>query len=80
MKHTHTRVHVEIEFANPYLICERCRKAATAWHDDEQCGCTDGCWNEPCGCANGGVASPCPSWGPVDGCTCQPTCPLPAGR
>lgn len=67
---TYTRVHVYEQFANPHLACDKCGKPVHGWHDDEKCDCCDGCWNEPCECRNGGVTSVCPSWSPVDGCTC----------
>lgn len=66
---THTRTHVYIEFADPYLVCDLCHQPVPRWHDDDRCGCRDGFWNEPCG-HQAGVTSVCPSWGPVDGCTC----------
>jgi hypothetical protein len=71
---TRTRVHVTIQFADPHLICERCRQPVTGWHDPEQCGpgCDAGTFNLPCECRHGGVTSVCPSWSPVDGCTCTP--------
>lgn len=68
---THTRTHVFVPFANPYLRCERCRRWVTSWHDDGRCGCDSGWWNEPCGCVSAGVTSACPSWNPVDGCVCR---------
>lgn len=66
---THTRTHVHVEFADPFLVCETCRLWVTGWHADDRCGCDAGTWNEPCG-HSAGVASVCPSWGPVDGCSC----------
>jgi hypothetical protein len=72
MSRTHTRTHTEIRFANPYLICDQCRRPVPAWHDPDKCGCNPeafGFWNEPCG-HRAGTASVCPSWGPVDGCQC----------
>lgn len=86
---THTRTHVHITFADPYLICGNCRRWVTGYHDAEQCGCDSGTWNVPCECAAYDVTSVCPSWGPVDGCTCaerfgkvehgKPTGPFPEG-
>lgn len=67
---THTRVHVYVEFANPYLQCGRCRAWVTGWHNNDKCGCDAGCWNEPCG-HPGELVDACPSWSPVDGCTCR---------
>lgn len=70
---THTRVHTEITFANPYLVCRVCGAAVTAWHDPDQCGCREGGWQiKPCGHQAEAVDT-CPSWNPVDGCTCQET-------
>lgn len=69
MTRTHTRTHVSISLANPYLTCLTCRKPVTAWHDPDKCGCGRGDWNEPCGHA-AGITSVCPSWSPVDGCQC----------
>lgn len=65
---THTRTHVEITCANPYLVCIVCGGPAQRFHDKERCGCDDSAWNLPCG--HLGSISTCPSWGPVDGCTC----------
>lgn len=71
---THTRTHVAIGFVNPHLACDRCRKPVAGCHDHEQCGpgCGAGTFNLPCECRHAGVTSTCPSWGPVDGCTCTP--------
>lgn len=67
---THTRTHVFISFANPYLVCDQCRGSVIGWHDNDKCGCDGTFWNTPCGCV-AGATSKCPSWGPVDGCTCR---------
>lgn len=69
MNRTHTRTHVVVTFSDPFLVCDQCRKPVAAWHDNDRCGCTATFWNDPCGCV-AGVTSRCPSWGPVDGCTC----------
>lgn len=69
MTTTHTRTHVYVEFANPYLGCDECGYQVRRWHDDSACGCDAGAWNEPCG-HNVDVTSVCPSWSPVDGCRC----------
>jgi hypothetical protein len=66
---THTRTHVYVEFANLYLDCEQCHQQAKSWHDPQRCGCDEKHWNMPCGHIAGAL-SVCPSWGPVDGCTC----------
>lgn len=69
MTHTRTRVHTTITFANPHLVCGLCRKPVRRWHDSAACGCAEECWNEPCD-HSAEVVSICPSWSPVDGCTC----------
>lgn len=66
---THTRTHVYITFADPYLQCDHCHQWVTSWHDDHRCGCGEGSWNMPCE-HKPGVTSACPSWSPVDGCRC----------
>lgn len=66
----HTRTHVHITFADPYLTCDRCKAWVTGWHDPDQCGCRNDGWeNLPCG-HQAGATSACPSWSPVDGCNC----------
>jgi len=68
---THTRTHVHVTFADPYLTCDQCGEWVDAWHDPQQCGCDDSGWQLlPCG-HQAGTTSVCPSWGPVDGCRCQ---------
>lgn len=67
---THTRTHVCITFANPYLACDQCRAHVVNWHNPQQCGCDESGWqNQPCG-HQATVTSACPSWGPTDGCRC----------
>lgn len=75
---THTRVHTQIGFANPYLICEneQCKKRVPYWHDPDRCGCDGKSFNYPCE-HTAGVISICMSWGPVDGCTCETLCAKP---
>lgn len=74
MIRTHTRTHVFVEFANPFLVCDECRRPVPVWHNPDKCGCDPGTfgpfWNEPCG-HKAGVTSVCPSWSPVDGCLCH---------
>lgn len=70
---THTRVHTHITFANPWLTCDECGFQVTGWHNPQPCGCTLRDWsNRPCG-HSAGVTSICPSWGPVDDCSCAGT-------
>jgi len=52
------------EYANPYLICDKCRQRTTG--GALACG---GFVNLPCG-HHGDFHSVCPSWSPVDGCNC----------
>lgn len=66
---THTRTHVHTSFANPYLLCDQCKEQATSFHDGERCGCESGCWLLPCR-HQAEAVSECPSWGPMDGCSC----------
>lgn len=68
---THTRTHVFVAFANPYLACDECKQPVRSWHDPDKCGCDqEGFQNRPCG-HQAGATSACPSWGPVDGCQCR---------
>lgn len=75
---THTRTHVHVTFADPYLICEQCRAWVVGWHNPQRCdpsptrqfGCGKSATNLPCGHA-AGVTSVCPSWSPVGGCHCR---------
>ena len=66
---THTRVHTFIGFANPYLICDECKKSVRYWHNNARCGCDDSFYNHPCEHRTS-VTSKCPTWNPVDGCEC----------
>lgn len=71
MTATHTRTHVYTAFANPHLTCAQCGLLVPRWHNPDTCGCTGPHWNAPCG-HTAEVVSNCPSWSPVDGCTCPP--------
>lgn len=67
---THTRTHVGIVPANPFLECDACRKRVGMFHEDE-CGCgVTGLMNLPCG-DRADYTGRCPSWSPADGCTCR---------
>lgn len=68
---TRTRTHTEVTFANPHLLCHECQQPVRAWHDNTACRCTEGFWLNPCH-HKAAATSACPSWSPVDGCTCQP--------
>lgn len=64
-----TRTHTKIMFANPHLRCDGCGGPVPSWHDNLKCRCTENYWNNPCR-HTAGITSACPSWNPVDGCTC----------
>jgi hypothetical protein len=71
LTHTRTRTHLAIYPANPFLACRACGKAAEAFHDDE-CGCDESggpLLLMPC-FHRSEYDDLCPSWSPVDGCTC----------
>ena len=68
---THTRTHLAITPANPFLACATCGKRAEAFHDD-RCGCPESggpLLLMPC-FHRSDYQDLCPSWGPVDGCQC----------
>jgi hypothetical protein len=74
LTHTFTRTHIVITPANPFLACSACRKRVEAFHDDE-CGCDESggpLLLMPC-FHRGEYDDLCPSWSPVDGCTCRET-------
>jgi hypothetical protein len=67
---THTVVHtlIRTNFADPYKVCNACG------------GWVDGVFDRPKGmfltapCKHDqGYTDVCPSWGPVDGCSCAET-------
>lgn len=70
---THTRTHVFVGFANPFLTCDECKEFVPYWHNPDRCGCNDYHYNVPCE-HKAGVTSKCMSWGPVDGCSCDTPC------
>lgn len=61
--------HVKIGFANPFLLCDTCKEPVKYWHDPKRCGCSAEAFNTPCE-HKLGVISKCPTWSPVDGCSC----------
>lgn len=76
---TYTRVHTSITFANPHLACDQCRRRAHGFHEPLRCGCAAEFHLLPCGHAAMPVDI-CPSWGPIDGCTCPTPCHEEAAR
>jgi hypothetical protein len=70
MTATHTRTHTLVRFANPYLRCVDCWAPVTGYRPGPNG------YSVPCGHDVATVPT-CPSWGPVDGCTCTPVCPVP---
>lgn len=71
MTTTHTRTHVTLTFANPYLVCRTCRVRVPAWHQPAACGpgCDRPARNIPCG--HLGALSLCPTWTSRGGCRCE---------
>lgn len=65
--------HLHAYFANPFLVCIKCREPVPSWHDDKACGCGESFWNNPCG-HKAGVSSTCITWSPVTGCFCRREC------
>lgn len=68
----HTRTHLVITPANPYLECVTCGRPVEAFHDDG-CGCPESggpLMLMPC-MDRSDYRDTCPSWGPVDGCQCS---------
>lgn len=71
---THTRTHVLIGFANPFLKCDECGAKVPYWHNPDRCGCgEEGFYNSPCG-HMADITSTCPDWNPVEGCMCTERC------
>lgn len=71
MSFTKTHTHVIVQFANPFMICVKCKQrvqgfVSGAYRDES---CEHDFENYPCGHLSG-IHSVCPSWGPVDGCQC----------
>jgi hypothetical protein len=69
---THTRTHLAITPANPFLQCVECRQLVEAFHDDK-CGCpeSDGpLLLMPC-MHRSDYRDLCLTWSPVDGCQCD---------
>lgn len=65
---TFTFTYTVEKYANPFLTCEECGRRAEGYvvapgHEKD----FD---NWPCE-HRAPITSTCPSWGPVDGCTCQ---------
>lgn len=66
----HTRVHVLVGFANPFLVCSECKAKVPYWHNPDRCGCDEeDFYNSPCKHV-AEVISICPTWDPVEGCSC----------
>lgn len=64
LTHTFTRTHNAVRFANPYQRCRRCGGWVDGFLD-----CTGPTIVIPCEHVSD-YQDMCPSWGPVDGCTC----------
>lgn len=64
---TYTRTFNVVRFANPYLKCGLCDAWVEGWAPDSDApGLLFPCEHYA------GLVDVCPSWGPVDGCTCDP--------
>lgn len=74
-------------FANPYNACTTCGVRVTDYDDNANVPCGHKGFDKPyrdplrphlewTDHVDAWV-SLCPSWGPVNGCECEPTCPLP---
>jgi hypothetical protein len=69
--HTHTRTYTTSTPANPYLRCTTC---GTRVEQFTHIGDGEGPVGfEPCGHRGVDYDNVCPSWSPVDGCTCTQT-------
>lgn len=68
-----TKAHVLIGLANPYSVCTECKDKVLYWHDPDRCGCDEEAYNNPCK-HKFDVISTCPTWGPIEGCTCDVSC------
>lgn len=62
---TRTHTYTVTYFANPYLACGTCGQRAAGFYNDRPGPAV----NWPCDHASE-LVDLCPSWGPVDGCTC----------
>jgi hypothetical protein len=60
---THTTTYTITVPANPYLICSHCKKRVEGFVDRPGRVTLYPCWHSE-------YEDICPSWGPVDGCSC----------
>jgi hypothetical protein len=65
-----SRKHILVGFSNKSTVCAVCKQRVVYWHDPKRCGCEDPVFNFPCEHA-ADTFSMCPTWDPVDGCTCK---------
>ncbi len=74
-------------FANPYNACTTCGVRVTDYTDNANVPCGHKGFDRPASDPErpwlqwtehvDPWKSDCPGWSPVDGCTCDPPCPLP---
>ena len=64
LTHTYVAVYNERRFADPYHVCNACGGWITGMLDNPGRPLVMPCEHDL------GCESVCPSWGPVDGCTC----------
>jgi hypothetical protein len=65
LTHTFTRTLERIDFADPYKVCNRC----SGWVDGVLANPSGPDLTAPCE-HRSGYRDVCPSWGPLDGCSC----------
>jgi hypothetical protein len=66
LTHTYVRTFNRIEFADPFKVCNQCRGWITGVLDNDHGPVIV----TPCE-HRAGYTDVCPSWGPVDGCSCK---------
>jgi hypothetical protein len=71
-----TEKHAHVGLANPFLICDECKKRVPYWHNPDRCGCDEVFYNYPCGHSTV-TTSICPTWAPAYGCICDNGCKVP---
>jgi hypothetical protein len=63
LTHTRTSTYNVVTFADPYKTCDECGEWIDGYLDSREMP------NWPCG-HKASYTDQCPSWGPVDGCSC----------
>lgn len=68
--------HVLVGFANPFLVCARCKIRTPYWHNTERCGCDEAYFLSPCKHIEDTIST-CATWTQLYGCTCENGCKVP---